>query len=265
MAYRASQNSNNTSNFTSSNPSPSPIGAVVASNQTSAYSFSNLSSSNTKQNNSNRNSNQLSRSSAGQSKDSLFKSSSQKSKSTRTSGDSKSLNTGIMADRDTTHSSLNSQIRSDHLTNHNQTPSTTPSSKSKMSKFDVVFSIFTKNKSSDSNKNNTRERPEISNPIDFKHTIHVGFDPVTNEFTGMPSEWADLLTESHITNEEQAANPQAVVDALRFYTQDLNDRTSAASSDNRLGIGGDKFGNLKNVITSNNNGPLAEMDSANCT
>lgn len=28
-----------------------------------------------------------------------------------------------------------------------------------------------------------RERPEISLPSDFEHTIHVGFDAVTGEFT----------------------------------------------------------------------------------
>lgn len=28
-----------------------------------------------------------------------------------------------------------------------------------------------------------KERPEISPPSDFEHTIHVGFDAVTGEFT----------------------------------------------------------------------------------
>lgn len=91
-------------------------------------------------------------------------------------------------------------------------------SSSKISKFDnIVFSIF---KSKDKNSKFS-ERPEISHPIDFKHTIHVGFDPDSNEFTGMPHEWAELLQESLITTDEQARNPQAVVDVLRFYTQDL--------------------------------------------
>ena len=26
-------------------------------------------------------------------------------------------------------------------------------------------------------------KPDISNPVDFEHMIHVGFDPVTGEFT----------------------------------------------------------------------------------
>jgi len=32
-------------------------------------------------------------------------------------------------------------------------------------------------------KDKDKERPEISNPSDFEHTIHVGFDSVTGEFT----------------------------------------------------------------------------------
>lgn len=37
--------------------------------------------------------------------------------------------------------------------------------------------------SSVANKKKEKERPEISLPSDFEHTIHVGFDAVTGEFT----------------------------------------------------------------------------------
>lgn len=35
---------------------------------------------------------------------------------------------------------------------------------------------------------------------------------------GLPDQWTKLLTQSHITKEDQARNPQAVLDVLEFYT-----------------------------------------------
>ncbi|KAG5847284.1 hypothetical protein ANANG_G00124390 [Anguilla anguilla] len=71
-------------------------------------------------------------------------------------------------------------------------------------------------------------------PSDFEHTIHVGFDAVTGEFTGMPEQWARLLQTSNITKSEQKKNPQAVLDVLKFYDSTGNGRQkylSFSSSD----------------------------------
>lgn len=107
----------------------------------------------------------------------------------------------------------------------------------------------------DRKKNRDKERPEISPPSDFEHTIHVGFDAVTGEFTvslhrifwytcllrlkyhlhpwrgasrtptqGMPEQWARLLQTSNITKSEQKKNPQAVLDVLKFYDSTGNGR-----------------------------------------
>ncbi|KAG8580399.1 hypothetical protein GDO81_007284 [Engystomops pustulosus] len=76
-----------------------------------------------------------------------------------------------------------------------------------------IISIFSYNEKGTKKK----ERPEISPPSDFEHTIHVGFDAVTGEFTGMPEQWARLLQTSNITKLEQKKNPQAVLDVLKFY------------------------------------------------
>ncbi|KAI2650720.1 Serine/threonine-protein kinase PAK 2 [Labeo rohita] len=73
-------------------------------------------------------------------------------------------------------------------------------------------------------KDRDKERPEISPPSDFEHTIHVGFDAVTGEFTGMPEQWARLLQTSNITKSEQKKNPQAVLDVLKFYDSTGNGR-----------------------------------------
>lgn len=61
------------------------------------------------------------------------------------------------------------------------------------------------------------ERPIISPPSNFEHTVHVGFDPHTGEFTGMPETWAKLLQNSNISKSEQKQNPQAVLDVLNYY------------------------------------------------
>lgn len=76
-------------------------------------------------------------------------------------------------------------------------------------------------------KNKVKDRPEISSPVDFEHTVHVGFNQNTGEFTGMPEAWAKLLLHSGISAAEKKKNPQGVIKALEFYT--------ATSS----GIGGD--------------------------
>lgn len=61
------------------------------------------------------------------------------------------------------------------------------------------------------------EKPNISYPSKFKHVVHVGFDPETGEFTGMPEAWARLLISSNISREMQMKNPQAVLDVLNYY------------------------------------------------
>ncbi|OWZ78050.1 protein-serine/threonine kinase [Cryptococcus neoformans Bt85] len=59
----------------------------------------------------------------------------------------------------------------------------------------------------------------VSQPTNFVHQVHVGFDPKSGGFTGLPAQWSKLLTSSAITKEEAAKNPEAVLDVLQFYTQ----------------------------------------------
>ncbi|PWZ01504.1 putative Cla4-p21-activated kinase [Testicularia cyperi] len=58
----------------------------------------------------------------------------------------------------------------------------------------------------------------VSSPTNFVHQVHVGFDPVSGAFTGLPEQWSKLLTTSAITREDYEKNPQAVLDVLEFYT-----------------------------------------------
>uniref|UniRef100_A0A8C5B3G4 non-specific serine/threonine protein kinase n=1 Tax=Gadus morhua TaxID=8049 RepID=A0A8C5B3G4_GADMO len=97
--------------------------------------------------------------------------------------------------------------------NHNSKP--LPSVPEERKSRNKIISMFASEKGE--KKDRDKDRPEISSPSDFEHTIHVGFDAVTGEFTGMPEQWARLLQTSNISKLEQKQNPQAVLDILKFY------------------------------------------------
>ncbi|KAK4692451.1 serine/threonine-protein kinase CLA4, partial [Lecanoromycetidae sp. Uapishka_2] len=63
----------------------------------------------------------------------------------------------------------------------------------------------------------------VSNPTNFSHRVHVGFDPMNGQFVGLPVEWERLLKTSAITKEDYKKNPQAVIEVLEFYS-DINKR-----------------------------------------
>ena len=65
----------------------------------------------------------------------------------------------------------------------------------------------------------------VSNPTDFNHRVHVGFDPKNGAFTGLPPEWSRLLNASAITQDDYKRNPEAVIEVLNFY-QDINKRNN---------------------------------------
>ncbi|KAI0318186.1 kinase-like domain-containing protein [Amylostereum chailletii] len=77
----------------------------------------------------------------------------------------------------------------------------------------------------------------VSNPTNFVHKVHVGFDPVSGAFTGMPDQWNKLLTKSAITREDYQRDPQAVLEVLEFYTdhQKRELEELGLSSSTRLG------------------------------
>ncbi|XP_055602415.1 serine/threonine-protein kinase Pak isoform X1 [Uranotaenia lowii] len=70
-------------------------------------------------------------------------------------------------------------------------------------------------------------KPNISYPTNFEHTVHVGFDAITGEFTGMPEQWAVLLKNSNISKQEQKKNPQAVLDVLNWFDNTSKQRPSS--------------------------------------
>ncbi|KAI9263749.1 kinase-like domain-containing protein [Sporodiniella umbellata] len=74
-----------------------------------------------------------------------------------------------------------------------------------------------------------------SGPTNFVHEVHVGFDPLTGAFTGMPDQWTKLLKGSAITAEDAAKNPQAVLDVLEFYTEQTKREAEEYGSSNLQG------------------------------
>ncbi|XP_054070690.1 serine/threonine-protein kinase PAK 3 isoform X2 [Rissa tridactyla] len=109
---------------------------------------------------------------------------------------------------------MNSNNRDSSALNHTSKPlPMAPEEKNKKARLRSIFP----GGGDKTNKKKEKERPEISLPSDFEHTIHVGFDAVTGEFTGIPEQWARLLQTSNITKLEQKKNPQAVLDVLKFY------------------------------------------------
>ncbi|KAE9551429.1 hypothetical protein FO519_005359 [Halicephalobus sp. NKZ332] len=102
-----------------------------------------------------------------------------------------------------------------------------PESSSGLSSFGSSFG-FGNSKDKKKKKDNKKEKkekdkgntkPVISLPSNFEHTVHVGYNPSTGEFTGMPQHWEILLQQSKISKQEQQQNPQAVLDALQYYTR----------------------------------------------
>lgn len=67
----------------------------------------------------------------------------------------------------------------------------------------------------------------VSHPTGFSHRVHVGFDPVTGGFVGLPVEWERLLKGSALTKEDMQRNPTAVVEVLQFYSDKLAPRAQA--------------------------------------
>lgn len=86
----------------------------------------------------------------------------------------------------------------------------------------------------------------VSSPTNFTHKVHVGFDPETGSFVGMPSNWEKLLKHSRITGEDWNNDSAAVIQVLQFY-QEYNGISGQPQS-NPPKVGS----SLRNVSNNNN-------------
>lgn len=94
----------------------------------------------------------------------------------------------------------------------------------------------------------------VSNPTNFNHRVHVGFDPQTGAFVGLPTEWEKLLSTSAITKEDYKKNPQAVIEALEFYS-DIQMRDQDAQLNGGMAPGSSHQGPQMNSVGASIAGP----------
>ncbi|KAI9661970.1 MAG: Protein kinase [Alyxoria varia] len=74
----------------------------------------------------------------------------------------------------------------------------------------------------------------VSNPTNFSHQVHVGFDQTSGQFVGLPPEWEKLLMNSAISKEDYQKNPGAVIEVLNFYTEKLVKRDDQPVYPNKI-------------------------------
>ncbi|VDN98607.1 unnamed protein product [Rodentolepis nana] len=92
--------------------------------------------------------------------------------------------------------------------------------------------------------------PNISFPMKVHHEVHVTFDPMSGEFTGMPAEWAAMLRKAGISVREQQQHMELLRNALEIctidkstgtvkYMNDLSSSTSPSITPTRFENGGE--------------------------
>jgi p21-activated kinase 1 len=65
----------------------------------------------------------------------------------------------------------------------------------------------------------SEKKMEISSPYNPVHLTHVGYNPDTGEFSGLPKEWIKMLQDAGISEQDQQAHPQAIIDVISFYSE----------------------------------------------
>ena len=78
-----------------------------------------------------------------------------------------------------------------------------------------IFKYFKKSKD-----NQDSNGPVIGNPTNVNHDIHVSKNAVTGQLEGLPSSWKKQIYHQ-ITEDEKNRNPEAVMDAVKFYNYSM--------------------------------------------
>lgn len=87
------------------------------------------------------------------------------------------------------------------------------------------FKPISKKKTQASNNQSAAARAsDIGQPYSVKHNIHVGYNPETKKIEGLPQPWIELLHHANISKKDQANNPTAVIEALKYWTDYINQK-----------------------------------------
>ena len=87
----------------------------------------------------------------------------------------------------------------------------------------IIFLVISYILPKTTNQPSSEYRPVISSPSGFEHQVHVGFDPETGEFSGLPETWARILQNSDISVTERKKNPRGLLDVLNFIHERNHD------------------------------------------
>ncbi len=60
-------------------------------------------------------------------------------------------------------------------------------------------------------------------PCNWQNTLHVEFDAVSGEYTGLPPEWVSLGSQAKFSDEEKKSYAQQILAAFQFQDALLKD------------------------------------------
>ena len=102
--------------------------------------------------------------------------------------------------------------------------------------FDRYFTMFKKNK----------KRPEISNPLNFEHRVHTGFDSEHGKYVGLPPQWMGIIIPDQETERRKPmVDPSTITD---MDIQPLKVNTSTPNSTNTCSDKAFQGSCLSNII-----------------
>jgi len=82
-----------------------------------------------------------------------------------------------------------------------------------------AFNSFVSSFSGKKSMFSSERKMEISSPYNPVHLTHVGYNPDTGEFSGLPKEWIKMLQDAGISEQDQKDHPQAIVDIISFVSE----------------------------------------------